>query len=446
METTEQCLDHPESKSCRHYLVTFDPDAPASRRAESCAAAQILNQVSASWVSLNTKGTRPQELQQAADELASRTLSPELTGPATGLIAATSRILGVSADRVSSALERTRSLTAAEHNREVSESSCKSKRQRRVDAYPLEIVYRFYHIHEKEDGDPLPDYSDLVRLNKNQTRRWKGRGANVAGKHRILTCVPKVREASLADLAEEYLHSETHGRIVRENPALSIDASTVQSCVCVCIKEDVVDEFSCPTCTSFECVLQGLSKACAARRRRVPCGACDVWVQALKSTEALSEAGMCARRPLLGYALQDAGELIIRPVECCLNAPFGSVKPCEKCGVRKLVPLCSCMSDDALSEECAWIKKQPTVEGKNHDVVKDRFRRYRGTVGEALETVLSTHRDPQFHLWRNFYIRRQYRLEAIYFDQDTECVITCDFASAMILGAGFRSVCESDST
>jgi hypothetical protein len=104
------------------------------------------------------------------------------------------------------------------------------------------------------------------------------------------------------------------------------------------------------------------------------------------------------------------------------------------------------MSAASLDSEQSWLKRQPTVEGKNYDVVKDRYRSYTGTLREALGVVLSTHRAVEAHKWEDYYSRRQYHLDAEHFDGETEAMLTMDFSSALIMGAGFRVVCESDAT
>jgi hypothetical protein len=105
------------------------------------------------------------ELQRSQDELAAHTLSPELDTVATGLLAATGRLLGVSSDAVSAALRKTGGLSIEEHNAELLRDGSDGKRHKRVDKFPLDMVYQYFHLHETEVS-PLPDYSLHVRLNK----------------------------------------------------------------------------------------------------------------------------------------------------------------------------------------------------------------------------------------------------------------------------------------
>jgi hypothetical protein len=135
----------------------------------------------------------------------------------------------------------------------------------------------------------------------------------------------KIRDCSLNDLAEEFLNSETYKQIILDNPALSIDKPTIQGCVCICIEEDTIDEFSCPTCTSFDCVLTAVRKGFCDQRIKTPCNACAEWIEALRSPSAFSHAAMCGRQILHGYALESGEELELRQLKCCLTKPLGHI-------------------------------------------------------------------------------------------------------------------------
>lgn len=439
------CPDHPGSTMCRHPQVLYDPSAPVAARNNSCAAAQTLNQVAKTWQSLETKGTRETELQRAHNQTAATTLSPELGSSATGLFAAMGRILGVTAHSVKAAHDRNQGHTSVERNERLLEEGSDPKRSKRVDAYPQEVVYAFFHVHEKSELT-LPDVSQLVKLDKNKRENFKGKRVEIAGLERNLTCVRKKRTGTLSQLSAEYLQSKTHEQILAANPMLSISASTIQSCICPCITEETISECVCPICAGFESVLEGLDEGMAARRRETGCKECSSWASALKSPEALSNYSMCAERKYEGFDLSSGKELILRPFCCCLSVPIDSSGPCPACGIQTKLPTCSCVSPEALSKSQTWLKQQPTLEGKNHDIVKDRFRDYVGTVGEAYEEVISNHKGYELHRWRDYFMRHQFHLDCENFDGESEIVVLADFASAMKLGSGMKVVCESDYT
>jgi len=128
--------DYHQSARCRHPLVLYDSTAPLEDRNLSCAAGQLLNQSASTWQSLQTTGTRSAENQIAFKQTALTTLSPDL-GDAK-LIAATSRLLGVSADSVRSGFRY--------QNEDVLSStpSYAPKRARRADAFDKLVVYDFF--------------------------------------------------------------------------------------------------------------------------------------------------------------------------------------------------------------------------------------------------------------------------------------------------------------
>ena len=253
--------EHHQSLRCRHPQVLFDPTASLEQRNLSCAAGQLLNQSVSTWQSLQTSGTRSIEDQIAFKQTAITTLSPDL-GEAK-LIAATSRLLGVSADSVQSGLR---------HRNEDMQSSTPSyapKRAKRADAFDKLIVYDFFHPHEPPKSSyRLPDTSQLVSINKNRPNRWKRKGAVVAGEHMTLTCAPKVRSATVGQLSQEFLESETYRQITASNPMLSICASSIQGCICPCIKEETITECACPKCSSFEFLTKGIFDGMTNVRRQ----------------------------------------------------------------------------------------------------------------------------------------------------------------------------------
>jgi hypothetical protein len=186
------CPDHPESTMCRHPQVIYDPSASVAARNDSCAAAQALNQLALTWQSHETKGTRDVELQRAHNQTAATTLSPELGTTAPGLFAATGRLFGVSAHSVKAAYERNHGHSSTERNERLVEEGSDPKRSKRVDAYPFDRIYAFFHVHEKSNIS-LPDVSQLVQLDKNKRDNFKGKRVEIAGAVRSLTCVRKKR-------------------------------------------------------------------------------------------------------------------------------------------------------------------------------------------------------------------------------------------------------------
>jgi len=434
--------DRHQSLRCRHPQVIFDPTASLEERNLSCAAGQLLNQSAATWQSLQTSGTRSIEDQTAFKQTALTTLSPDLADAK--LISATSRLLGVSADSIRSGYK---------HRSDDGLSSTSlhpSKRAARVDAFDKLVVYDFFHPHEPPKSNyPVADMSQLVSINKNHTNRWKGKTHFVAGEHMTLTCAPKIRSATLGQLSREFLESETYSQITSSNPMLSICASTIQGCICPCIKEETITECACPKCSSFDFLTKGVYEGITSVRRQTGCtdAACAAWTASLRNQDMFFDATMCSKVTLDGFDLLSGKKLSIRRFPCCLSSQLDNVSPCVSCGIEKVIPKCECFSTDSLSStQITWLKQQETLEGKNHDVVTLRFRDYTGTLGEAMELICNDYKNVAFHQWCKSFNRHQFHLDCDYFDGDTEIVLLADFASAMKLGGGVKVVCESDST
>ena len=49
-------------------------------------------------------------------------------------------------------------------------------------------------------------------------------------------------------------------------------------------------------------------------------------------------------------------------------------------------------------------------------------------------------------IWLSRFIRRQFHLDCDFFDALSEAVVLADFSTAMTLGSGYKSTCETDAT
>ena len=139
----------------------------------------------------------------------------------------------------------------------------------------------------------------------------------------------------------------------------------------------------------------------------------------------------CPEAPLKGFKLPNEYEdFSLVPIACCLNTssdlPHGRVQPCTSCGIDRLLAKatgsCSmCLDDEVLkSEQMTWLLRQPTLEGKNHDQVKQRLRNHVGTAKELLDSIRHDYKDFLLHRWNVRFIRRQFNLDCEHFDEDTE--------------------------
>lgn len=150
----------------------------------------------------------------------------------------------------------------------------------------------------------------------------------------------------------------------------------------------------------------------------------------------------CAKVDLHGFELPDeTTPFRMVPLECCVEngqtVPGELVSPCMKCGLESIMPEreeCPCFSEAVLTEPVEWLKRQTTLEGKKHDQIEEQLRPYSGTLGELVEEVRADYKGYLFHRYLVRFIRRQFHLDAAYFDGNTEAVVWADFASSMNMG------------
>ena len=315
------------------------------------------------------------------------------------------------------------------------------ERQRRRDWYDRGVVYNYFH-HEGSS----PDFCSLVEPDKSKTKSWNAKSFTLGGAERLLNCQPRVRRGSKADLALDYRNSETCAEYESKNPGVHINNADIQLCICPCIKPETIRECACPECVEVDCERRALGDV-------IGCPRCKdgPWGRALASVSSLAAATSCPNEVLHGMRLPDSSEdFQMRPLRCCVSAPgeVPGVIPCPACSIELTLPShdCPCFSEKQLSTNVVWLKRQPTIEGKNRDRVVERLRSFKGTVGELLRSFKGRVKWYLRHMWRARFTRRQLRLYCEYFDPATEAVALMDFASAMVLGSGYKSTCETDVT
>jgi len=139
----------------------------------------------------------------------------------------------------------------------------------------------------------------------------------------------------------------------------------------------------------------------------------------------------------------------IRPLRCCVKpGEVPDVEPCSRCTLASKLPhgACSCFSDESLDRKWTWLKRQETIEGKNNDKITIRLRTYEGTVRELIASVMAKAKPYLHHKWLARFTRRQFHLDCDNFLGLCEAVLLADFSTAMVLGSGYKSTCETDAT
>jgi hypothetical protein len=216
-----------------------------------------------------------------------------------------------------------------------------------------------------------------------------------------------------------------------QHPGHTIDAAQIQLCICECVEPEVITDCACPECTDFDCELRALREA-------IGCTECagSNWPIALLSPYHFTRAIVCPDEAIPDMKRPESNEdFKITPLACCVTAgEVPGVVPCNECGMEKKLPrgTCPCFSALSLYGEVTWLKRQDTIEGKNHDKVVPRLRTLTGTLRELLESFERRAKPYLHHLYRCRYLRRQMHLDCDYFDPEFEAVLLADFATAMV--------------
>jgi len=177
------------------------------------------------------------------------------------------------------------------------------------------------------------------------------------------------------------------------------------------------------------------------------CDACQggPWATALSSINSFKRAISCADEEIPCMERAESSEPFkIRPLRCYVKpGEVPDVEPCSRCTLASKLPhgACSCFSDESLDHKWTWLKRQETIEGKNNDKITIRLRTYEGTVRELNASVMKS--APQMACVVS---RRQFHLDCDNFLGLCEAVLIADFFTAMVLGSGYKSTCETDAT
>jgi hypothetical protein len=220
-------------------------------------------------------------------------------------------------------------------------------------------------------------------------------------------------------------------RYEREHPGLTISDHELFKCICPCIKREKIADCVCPICVDMQCELRALRDA-------IGCGVCrsGQWGDVLSSPSSFASVVSCPDEIIPEMMRADSSDdFFIRPLRCCVSeSSIPNLSPCSSCHVRDRLQNaeCPCFSSARLGSEVIWLKRQDTIEGKNHDKVVSRLRSYKGKLSELLQSVKEKAKPYLYHLWRVRFMRRQFHLDSDYFDPSTECLLLGDFASAMV--------------
>ena len=189
--------------NCQHQFVRSREDFNKDKDT-ACATAHVLNALPEAMKRFEGAGTKEGVFMDAKAVSLQSVINPSIES--SRLQHATARALGVKPTTIQYGIKVRGEKSFAEMNQELRDGVYRERKER-GDKYPRMLVYNFFH-HEEN----LPDFSSLVEPNKNSRVKWKGKRWNLDGKEMKLTCEMKLRKGTIAELAEEYLNSETHRR------------------------------------------------------------------------------------------------------------------------------------------------------------------------------------------------------------------------------------------
>jgi hypothetical protein len=196
---------HVHNLQCRHPLVQQNDTLDSL---EACALAQLVHALPENVDRFEGHQGSLKPLMQAKTTLW-QTLTPAnvASGIVQGLKQAFMRLFGLSTVNSIILGIRTRSDKSNAAMNEGLLAGDDVHRAVRGDKYNRTVIYNYFH----NDGEgELPDYCEKVEPNKNQRKKWKGKRWSLDGEELILKCQPKLRRGTLGQLAQDYLHSETH--------------------------------------------------------------------------------------------------------------------------------------------------------------------------------------------------------------------------------------------
>jgi hypothetical protein len=217
-----------------------------------------------------------------------------------------------------------------------------------------------------------------------------------------------------------------------------ISESQVMKCMCPCIRDEDIRDCVCPDCVEMECELTALRASFVPCKKQ--CADCLSWKKAMVSVDTWLDQFSCEEEAMDGYERDGSSEsFYMRPYSCCLDHA-DVIQPCDKCTLNLRLPkgTCEAFSATQMKRDVTWLKRQDTIEGKNHDKLVKRLRTFKGPFSELVDSVFKRTKPLLQHLWRCRFFRRQFHLDCDFLDPLTEAVILADFASQMVHESIFK--------
>jgi hypothetical protein len=384
---------------------------------------------------LSTSGPRHTEKKRIIESISSA-----ITGDNVTNLASIARITGISAD----ILRRGKKLR--DENKSANASSVASCIPiNYTHAYPLEQVHEWYHTHACTN----------VMLDKSEKKHYKRKLFKLPNEMSIkLSCEPRILLTSREELAQSYLDSDQHKRLLQEDGRRSLCVRTAQACICDCIKEAKNSEMICPICIGFKYLIDAWEKMRTDARRNgesCSCSECvpgSKWFLASQNLSSWRQSSTCGKIPHRDLENPADG---ITPhfcrLQCSLMPKEKSAKrkretegtpdfllpdyyppyageACKLCGWANFAPgNCTVEMSD---KPCKWMEKQGELGPRGEDIYDWKF----GTRKELIDLIQEKGPRYNYHKWIHQWTRHQHALDNETFNGRTEISITTDFGAS----------------
>ena len=249
----------------------------------------------------------------------------------------------------------------------------------------------------------------LVEVDKSRPEKLKGRQEiSINGKPHKVDCVRHLMNGSKKELVQCFFDSAEYKQWKTDNPGETLGESSVQRCICPCIKPAKLNECACKICVEFQYGLKAWNdqRKDWHKSEKCTCYGCTskqfgLYMGASASESAFRAACCCPKveRPHLTLPHLPDSTPAFYQLKCCKasNSTPNHIDTCRECGWhnnRRLYKYGGCIERN--DEPATWMQWQDTEANENTRSVP---RGKKGTRKQLLDHVFSLHRKYLFHKW-----------------------------------------------
>ena len=241
--------------------------SPEQLRNDLKATQILLGNIKAACKSLTRCGNLSTEEQTILDVLSAAMMSDRILE--LKLMSSVLRIVGLSRTQQYRGLELIQKRKKDSTNEEKTKLAIRIKRQPHSHGpkskKSLDFIFNWFH-------NDCP----LVEVDKSRKSSYKNYMVQCAGKKRKLTCQLHVLNGTKFEAAKSFLASDVY-RNWQKQTGLEIPHKTVQSCICVCMKQATIHECCCPVCVEFKYLLKAwdTQRKVWHKEKKCECSGCN---------------------------------------------------------------------------------------------------------------------------------------------------------------------------